>query len=168
MLGQHSTLTLPEQLMILNCLEPKFVHFPYVQGGLTWNSKSIKQGVLDRAIDDVLLMQSRHTNLSHSKVRVSSHSFGRNSINHGNNNTNTSLLSLRSQFVCLGFLRILVRNQSQVSVVWNGYDACSGEFLDNLRITFPTSPHPPSASHLPHPYLSHPPKSHDRGFIGKM
>jgi len=141
--GKHSNLSLSEQLKLLNCLEPKFIHFPYIQGGLTWNSKSIKQGVLDHAIDDVMLMQSRHTNLSHSKVRENAHSLGRNFTNHGK--SNTSLSSLKSQFVCIGFLRLLVRNQSQVSVVWNGYDASSGEFLEMRKMI----PPPPDQSIIP-------------------
>jgi hypothetical protein len=122
--NREQKLSLQQQLNLLNCLEPKYVHFPCIQGEFSWDVMSIKHGVLENSLEDNLRMQSNQRQLSLPKPRgVGGHS-GRNSSNHA---TNRSLESLKSQFVARGFLRLLFRDSIRLCVVWNGYDACSGK-----------------------------------------
>ncbi len=123
-------LSLQDQIKLLNCFEPKFVHFPYVRGPSTWNRMSTKQGVLDDRIEEVLLMQARQQTLALTLNRQG-HRFGKNTVKHSRQ-TGQSIRSLKSQFVSMGFLRLLYRDRLKISVAWNAYNACSGTVTVDL------------------------------------
>ena len=118
-------LTLQDQFTLLNCMEPKFVHFPYVKGPLSWNSMSLKHGLLENCLDEIRSMQSQHNVTKYKHFRKGSH-HGSNHRSHHPSLQRSCFVELKSQFVSRGFFRVLIRDSTRLSVVWNAYDPCSG------------------------------------------
>jgi hypothetical protein len=119
-------LLLPEQLSLVNSLEPKFIHFPFTKDGHDWHSKSTKQAILDDNLELIRTFQLHHsqhmptTRKRKPSTNLSAHSH-RSAIPHS-----ASLESLKRQFIAKGFCRVIHRDKMRITVIWNAYDACSG------------------------------------------
>lgn len=127
-LTSKQDLTFQDHLLLLNCMEPQFVHFPFEQGSNSWPNLSMKQGILSNCLDEVLRSQLRISSIqSNNAICGDSSPFHRLGGNSKIRSVRPKLLeSLKEQFISKGFLRLAQRDQRLLSVIWNSYNPCTG------------------------------------------
>jgi hypothetical protein len=127
------TLTMKQQLQLVNCIEPKFIHFPYSKSGVTWDTMSTKHAIIHDNLALTLAARSSEKSLAavNSRARMPQRQRGVRPSALAKPLRFSSIESLKSQFVSAGFFRVVFRDAVRVSVVWNAYDACTGIFALN-------------------------------------
>jgi hypothetical protein len=117
------------QLNILNCITPKFVHYPYVNGPQSWTALSLKHAVIDDCIESTYALQQ-----SKNSCKRITQGFKRSiktqhttNADVTNNRDDDPIFLFKQQLMSNGFMRVIEATTYETVIVWNGYDCATGE-----------------------------------------